>query len=197
MKTRIRRTLRTISYNLKSPFLDIGKPDDAIIVAGMGRSGTTWAADIINYDDSYRILFEPFLPNMVKEAEGFGYKQYLAPGSDNPVLATKAKKILAGKPRNRWVDRGNNRLFYRRRIIKDIRINLMLAWLKKTTPATPVVLTIRHPLQVLSSWAKLGWRKEAFGERSNLEILASQKNLLDDFPIIHDVLKCIDPQDFV
>ena len=194
MKTRT--MLKTVVNKVKSRFLDIGKPNDVIILAGMARSGTTWAGDIINYDNSYRVLFEPFFPAKVKQAKEFEYIQYLSPHCDNAILINQAKKILAGKIRNNWVDRDNNRLFYRRRIIKEIRCNLMLGWLKKRANP-PIVLMIRHPLQIVSSWSKLGWGKEACGSRSDLDIILSQQSLLKDFPLISDVMKQIKHSDFV
>jgi hypothetical protein len=177
--------------------MDIGKPDNTIFLAGMGRSGTTWAGDIINHDNRYRVLFEPFFPKKVKEAKAFEYIQYLSPQSNNEGLTKQAKAILAGKPRNLWVDRANQRILYRRRIIKDIRCNLMLGWLKQIAPNLPIVIMIRHPLQVASSWLKLGWGKEALGNRSDVDIITSQRSLLNDFPIIDDVMKRIDLQDVV
>jgi hypothetical protein len=193
---KLRSALKRIDSKVRSQFLDLGGPDDVIIVAGMGRSGTTWGADIINYDHSYRVLFEPFFPAEVKEAAPFEYMQYLALDAENPTLAKQAKKILAGKVRGQWVDRDNDGMFYRRRIMKDIRCNLMLGWLRKVANDAPVVLMIRHPLQVVSSWAKLGWGKEAQGERSDFEIITSQKPLLNDFPVIAEVMKQIDQNDF-
>ncbi len=73
----------------------------------------------------------------------------------------------------------------------------MLGWLKQVANNPPIVLMIRHPLQVVSSWSQLGWGKEALSNRSELDIIVSQRSLLNDFPIIREVLKRIDPQDFV
>ena len=36
-----------------------------VLLAGTGRSGTTWAANIINYANTYRFMFEPFYPQAV------------------------------------------------------------------------------------------------------------------------------------
>lgn len=188
--------LKAVTQKVKLLFLDIGGPDDVIVLAGMGRSGTTWVGDIVNYDNSYRVLFEPFFPTRVKQAREFEYIQYLNPDCDNEIFINQAETILAGKVHNNWVDRDNKRLFYRRRIIKDIRCNLMLGWLKKIANP-PVILLIRHPLQIVSSWFKLGWGKEAGGRRSDFDIITSQQSLLKDYPIISDVMKWIEPEEFV
>jgi len=179
------------------PSFDTGGSGNSVILAGMGRSGTTWAGDIINYDHSYRVLFEPFFPKMTSEAKGFEYIQYLKPNDNNPDLIRQAKRILQGKVKNDWIDRDNHQLRYHHRIIKDIRINLMLGWLKKTADNPAIVLMVRHPLQVTRSWARLGWGKETAGVRSDLDIILSQKSLLNDFPVIGDTLKQIDQQNFL
>lgn len=193
---KLRSVLKRIDSKVRSRLVDFGGPDDVTIVVGMGRSGTTWGADIINYDNSYRILFEPFFPAHVKQASAFEYMQYLDPRADNATLTKQARRILAGKVSGEWVDRDNEGLFYRRRIVKDIRCNLMLGWLRRVANNPPTVLMIRHPLQVVSSWSKLGWGKEALGERGDFEIITSQKALLDDFPVIGEVMKQIDQNDF-
>ncbi|MCP3929790.1 MAG: sulfotransferase [Bacteroidetes bacterium] len=191
------KTLSNLKYTLTSPFLDIGKLENSILLIGMGRSGTTWAANIINHDHSYRVLFEPLFPALVREAKDFEYIQYIPVYDSNPRLRKKAASILAGKPRNRWVDRDNSGLLYRRRIIKDIRCNLMAGWLKKMFPHLPIVLLIRHPLQVAASWRKLGWGKEALGQRSDFDIITSQHRLIQDFPLLQSIVEQIDPNNFL
>lgn len=62
---------RSINKNQRThrnPFIDTGRIEDAVILAGMGRSGTTWGADVLNYDKSCRVMFEPFYPAAVHEA---------------------------------------------------------------------------------------------------------------------------------
>jgi hypothetical protein len=183
------------TYFLRFPIIDRGQPEDTIILAGMGRSGTTWGADIINHDNSYRAIFEPFLPAYVKEASGFEYIQYLNPQTKNDFLACQAKRILTGKTRNQWVDKGNPGILYRHRLVKTIRANLMLAWLRNLDVRLPLVLMVRHPLQVVASWLKLGWGKETLGRRSDFEIITSQQALFADFPVVSDAMKYIDTQD--
>ncbi len=189
----IRRKWDDFNEEFRSRYMDIGKPENVIIVAGMGRSGTTWVAEMINYDDTYRVMFEPFLASLVREAEGFQYIQYLRPYCTDSVLTNRARSILAGKVRHEWVDERTHRIFYRRRIVKEIRCNLMLGWLKQIANHPPIVLVIRHPLQVAASWRKLQWTREQLG----IDSILAQETLLRDFPVIADVQKWIDPQDFV
>ena len=193
----MQKRLTNLKYSLRSPFLDIGRAEDSLLLIGMGRSGTTWAANIINHNKSYRILFEPFFPSLVQEAKKFDYIQYIRPDNNDPALAIGARMILAGKPRGLWVDRDNTSLLYRRRIIKDIRCNLMAGWLKKIAPHLPIVLMLRHPLQIAASWRKLGWGTEALGQRSDFEIITSQHHLLEDFPQLKAIAEQIDPKRFI
>lgn len=167
-----------------------------ILVAGMGRSGTTWIANLINCDGSYRVLFEPFHPEQVEAARKFQIMQYMSPEADDVELESAASAIIRGAIRGEWIDRDNRRLFYRRRIVKDIRCNLMLGWLRKVAGEVPVVLTLRHPLQIASSWARLGWgRYESVGQE-DLDIILSQEQLHDDFPLIDEVFRRTRPRSF-
>jgi hypothetical protein len=175
--------------------LDMGKADDLLIVAGMGRSGTTWVSDIINYDNRYRVVFEPFSPTRVPEAQAFDFLPYLRPDCDDATLTTQARRILAGQVHNNWVNRDNRGLFYRARIVKEIRGNLMLGWLRRLAHHPPLVLVVRHPLQVAASWVRLGWVSEP--DQRLIDLLAAKPTLLQDFPVIRDVWQQIDPADFI
>ncbi len=193
----MQKKIEALRYRLKAPFLDIGRPDDSILLTGMGRSGTTWAANIINHDRQHRVLFEPFFPSLVKEATRFKYIQYMNPDDSSPGKTRDALKILNGRVRSQWVDKENSGLLYHSRIIKDIRTNLMAAWLKSIAPQLPVILMIRHPLQVAESWRTLGWGTQALGEKTDLEIIMSQKPLLDDYPELTEIQKKIDPDNYL
>ena len=41
-------------------FHDTKNINNTILVAGVGRSGTTLLAETINYDNQFRLMFEPF-----------------------------------------------------------------------------------------------------------------------------------------
>ena len=60
-----------------------GDPGKTVFLAGTGRSGTTWLAGLINHDQSYRDVFEPFHPGKV-EALG-GFKSYLIIHGPSPT----------------------------------------------------------------------------------------------------------------
>ncbi len=112
-------------------------------------------------------------------------------------LSNNARQILTGQLRNKWVDRDPEQLCCRNILVKDIRCNLMLGWLKKVVPHSKIVLVIRHPLQVVSSWSRMGWRRGRPDKKRDIDIIIAQKQLLRDFPIINDLVKVVDLNDFI
>ena len=187
------RTVRHAHPN--SLILDFARATPQVFVAGMGRSGTTWVADLINHDGRHRVLFEPFFSKRVKEATGFEYLQYLPPRSDNAALAAAAKAILSGSLRNPWVDRENKRVIHFRRLIKDVRCNLMLKWLSGIAPRMRVVLVVRNPFSVVNSWLRLGWGNVPGSEQTDIDVILAQPALRAAFPLIDEVCATIDYDD--
>jgi hypothetical protein len=147
---------------------------NSIFLAGSGRSGTTWVSDIINYRNEYRYIFEPFHPGKVAVCEHFRPRQYLRPGDAREEFLGPAQTILSGGLRSRWADRFHTRFFSRRRLIKDIRANLLLGWIRANFPKIPIVLLLRHPCAVASSELKLRWAP-------GLDVFLSQRELMADF----------------
>jgi hypothetical protein len=145
-----------------------------VFVAGTGRSGTTWLAEMINYDNSFRILFEPFHSQKVDLVADWNYRQYLRVDNLDVKYLTPASAILRGQIRHEWVDMLNHRLVSWKRVIKDIRANLFLKWIKHNFPEIPIVLLLRHPCAVASSKLSLGWG-------THLDDFLSQEELLADF----------------
>ncbi|MDP8940282.1 MAG: sulfotransferase [Actinomycetota bacterium] len=131
---------------------------NSIFLAGSGRSGTTWLSEIINHRNEYRYIFEPFYPDRVGLCKSFRRKQYLRPEDRCEEFLEPARKIISGRVRNLWTDRFNRKLVVRRRLIKDIRANLLLGWLHDNFPRMPIVLLLRHPCAVTYSRIKLGWK---------------------------------------
>src|SRR5688572_637852 len=60
-KFRIKRAILAANYRL-------GNYRERLWLIGDGRSGTTWAANLLNHRGRYRQLFEPFHPQMVSAA---------------------------------------------------------------------------------------------------------------------------------
>ena len=150
--------------------------EKTLIIAGTARSGTTWLADIVASQVSCRMMFEPFNSNLVKDYENFNYFQYMRPGEENRALASFTEKILTGAIRDPWIDKQVEHIFPEYRLIKTIRANLLLKWLKTSFPQVSVVLIIRHPCAVVSSRMKLAW----WADR-DIAPLLSQPKLITDY----------------
>jgi hypothetical protein len=139
------------------PIVDMGTLRDALFLAGTGRSGTGWVANIINYDNRYRYLYEPFSPKVIDTVAAFTWGLYIRPGDTSQHYVEPARWLLEGKvghyPK---LDRANHRIFSRKRLLKETRGNLWLKWLHGTFPEVKIVLLMRHPCAAVNSRIKRG-----------------------------------------
>jgi hypothetical protein len=148
----------------------------SIMVAGTGRSGTTWVTDLVASQIPCRVLFEPFHSGLVEDFQRFNYFQYMRSNEQNLELEAYCHRVFTGDIRHSWIDREVERIFSEKRIVKDIRANLFLAWLRCSFPEVPLLFVIRHPCAVVLSRIQLGWWTDR-----DIEPFLSQPELLDDF----------------
>ena len=148
--------------------LDLGQDHrSAILVAGSGRSGTSWLAELLNHRNEYHYIFEPFHPPEfdspvpievgLKSCSNFTYHLYLRPDDADPRYLRPAAEVLAGRVRSGWTEQYNRRLFATRRIVKEVTANLLLPWFAANFPGMPIVLILRHPCAVAASRGSLNW----------------------------------------
>jgi len=149
--------------------------DKAIILAGTGRSGTTWLSEILMNLLNYRLMFEPFNPRKVNIFKDIPNKLYIPPNEDNEEYFRKFEQILTGSIGNRWINQDNRVFKPKGRIIKTIRANLFLKWLRNNFPSVPIVFILRHPCAVVLSRYRKGWAGK------DLEIIMKQDKLIEDF----------------
>lgn len=147
---------------------------ETVFLAGTGRSGTTWVEDIINFDGSFRVLFEPFHAKKVSLLNEWNYRQYLRSEIQDERFLGPATEILSGRIQDEWIDQFPEIGSPRKRLIKDIRANLLLKWIKTRFPEVPIILLLRHPCAVAHSKLKLGWE-------THLHDFLLQDELLEDF----------------
>ncbi|MBI1249051.1 hypothetical protein GC197_14565 [bacterium] len=174
--------------------VDQAPPEQYIMVAGMGRSGTTWLSQVINHRCDFRVLFEPFCKGKVPETLPFQQFQYIDTHRKVDDLEEAAREILAGVPKGAWIDRDNTTGTYHHRLIKMIRCNLMLGWLSQLS-SQPIVLLIRNPFQVAHSWLRLDWTKKSDGNCDDFDAILSQPELLRDYPLVSELAEEIDSTD--
>ena len=147
----------------------------SILLAGTARSGTTWLGDLVASQIPCRSLFEPFHPDHVPEYRNFQYFQYMRPGVNDQEFYMFAHKVFTGSLRNRWVDRQNEQIVSGYRLIKEIRANLALKWVRDNFPVVPIILLMRHPCAVVASRIELGWATDR-----DIQPFLSQPDLIED-----------------
>ena len=128
-----------------------------MLLLGSARSGTTWVGEVIDRHHDHRVVFEPLRPDRVPAARVFANGQYLRRDDTDPRYLEPMTRILTGRMRNPWADHLNHVVVARRRLVKEIRANLLAPWLVDRFPGMPVVLLVRHPLGVAVSRRELGW----------------------------------------
>ena len=151
-----------------------------IFLAGSARSGTTWLQEIVNYNNEYRVLFEPFRPDKVEMISHWRKYQYLRADETSSLYLDPMRDMLRGKIKNIWVDTYNQRIFSQKRVIKAIHSNLFLYWLKNQFPEVPIILIIRHPCAVANSKINIVSKHFQY-ERNPLNVFLEQKDLMEDF----------------
>jgi len=154
MRTPLRPIRRALA---KRFYIDRHDPRGATLLAGTGRGGTTWLAQLINHDDASRLMFEPVMPDRVPLFAPLSRRPYLKRGDAHDAWSSAMDRVVAGRLRSAWVDAHNTKLLANQRLIKDIRLNLALPWLAERYPAIPIVWALRHPCAVAYSKLKLGW----------------------------------------
>ena len=145
-----------------------------IIIAGFGRSGTTWLSDIVSKALGGLILFEPFHPSVFEFSKNYCYATH---GPVNKLL-DHWQVLNKDTNKERWLLRNHLRspiehipqtyvdqIWEHTQIIgfKTIRINHLLHAFSSQLEAQ-LIYIVRHPLAVISSiqgrprfWEEYGW----------------------------------------
>lgn len=168
------RLYRRLRWHL---YFDLGGgPEDTLFLAGSPRGGTTWAAELVVYRQNLRFVFEPFHPDRVEFARSFRPRQYLRPEWAEPQLVQAANRLVAGQIRSWWTDHYTRSPLPRKRLVKEVRANLILAWLKTRFPEMRVALLLRHPCAVAASQLSAGW-----DFHTEVDYILAQPELVDDY----------------
>lgn len=73
------------------------------IIAGSGRSGTTWILDTLAETNGLRTVFEPLHPEVIPQASKFAYR-YLDKSASEPELENFMRNVFSGKISGLWTD---------------------------------------------------------------------------------------------
>ncbi len=167
-----------------------GRAEDTLLIAGSGRSGTTWLMECLNHGNTFRMMFEPFHPYEVEKLMGMraciGNKHI----EINDEVKREIDWIIKGRIRCHWVDKFNHKLMVKKRMIKAIRIGGYLPWIQQAYPDIKTIYIIRHPFDVAKSKIKLAWATDLEQELLIKGLMLDQYSEFDG--IINEVLKKAD-----
>ncbi len=156
--------------------VDLGRGDHrrSVFLAGSGRSGTTWLSSDDQPPKRLPLRLRALLPGQGADGRALPAQAVPETGRHARGVPGACRAVLTGGLRSLWSDRFNRRLVARRRLIKDIRANLLLGWMHENFPGMPIVLLLRHPCAVVTSRLALGWN-------DFLAQTMEQEDLVEDF----------------
>jgi hypothetical protein len=132
---------------------------DTLFVSTGGRTGGTWVSQLINFDRTYRLMFEPasreylMVPRRLLPMLQDNRLQYIRPSSTDPELTLRAEEVITGRFRQGHTDQYNYtpRIVFKKRLVKETKSNLYAKWLHNRFPGMPIVLLLRHPISAIMS----------------------------------------------
>lgn len=156
-------------------------PNETILLAGSGRSGTTWLADLLTTGTRVQPIFEPLLPRLnegVRKLTGWNRTDgivrsfYLRPEGEYPEWHSLLKLIFTARYRSYWTDHERKAWFPKAYLIKEIRGNLMLGYIYRHFQPK-IVYVVRHPCAVIASRLRVNWP-------ADVSDILSQEELVED-----------------
>jgi hypothetical protein len=154
-------------------------PSSSILLAGSGRSGTTWLTDLLSTIAGIQQIFEPLHPSFARELLLYNgstdriSSHYIRPQEFQPFWHNFLERVLTGKVRHYMSDYIKNSYFPDFFLIKEIRANLMVGYI--LDHFNPIAIyVIRHPCAVVHSRLKVGWHADV------RDILVQEK-LVEDY----------------
>ena len=154
--TRLREQVLTLGRSL---YRDLSDPPATTFLLSSGRSGSTWLGSMLHSMPATRMIFEPFHARRgIASIADYRYRFASSASSQEPLEAG-IRAMMARSTWNAWVEQFNpvGQFVYRRRFIKEVRINLLLPWLLDVFGDCRFVLLLRHPAAVVQSQIKGGW----------------------------------------
>jgi hypothetical protein len=128
----------------------------SIFISSGARTGSTWVSQLVNYNNAYRYMYEPFISMPLGYPEIFtalpdNRIMYLRPDDRNAKYISQAEFIISGRFKHPRTDQYNTRFIVDKRLVKEVQSNLWLKWLKGHFAELPVILLLRHPVPTIRS----------------------------------------------
>lgn len=162
----LRRKIDTVTSKL-----DKGcRIEDAIMISGVPRGGTTWFMEILSSLSNYRLIFEPFNKNWFPEIKQINLspRPYLNPSStreESIDIYSYLEKVFRGKiaSRNPNVLSLTPQSIYKhlsatKILVKFVRCNRLLPWITINFRLRGIFFMIRHPCATIASQLETGIR---------------------------------------
>lgn len=166
---------------LRSVGLPLGNVQDATVVAGSPRSGTTWLAELLHRALRRPMLDEPLhlkWPD-VKQAGITEWRPYMDSRAIAPETSDYLSQVLAGRVAcNRQFLSSDvpgqlyEFLIGKPRVVKFVRANRMLHWMAGQYDVEGLVLILRHPCAVVASqvdYKHEGWKRTRLPSEKELQ----------------------------
>lgn len=127
----------------------------ALWICSWQRSGSTWLAEMMCAAPHCRLVYEPanLCDGLVDGRDGASRP---LPSVGSPAVADVVA-ALRGQRRGAWVDQLNHAHVVTHRVVKDVRALGIAGEVRATVPDCPIIILIRHPVDVATSAARLGW----------------------------------------
>lgn len=165
--------------------------DNPILITGMPRSGTTWVGKILATIPGMRYIHEPFNINASNCACGVEipyWFYYVTPDNASRVhshidhllgpqlswwnISNMSAGLIANRRIRILIDFIRN-IFARRSLLKAPLALVSSEWLANTY-AMDVIVLVRHPAAIVSSYKRLGWTHP-------FDHFLKQTELMDDY----------------
>ena len=174
-----------------------------ILVTGMPRSGTTWVGRMLTAGGQVGYLNEPF--NLAVSPGTFRipvdhWYEYVSAENETQILPQLRRALEFEYPLSRELRRCRNRTDllhtlrswrgfvrgrHRRPLVKEPHAVFSIPWFAERL-ASDVVVTVRHPAAVVSSWKRLDW---SFDFSNLLEQPTLMRDWLEPVrPVMEDAL---------
>ena len=156
-------TLHTIDKFIINKKVNI---EDTIAIFGSPRSGTTWLMEILVRMEDYRTGFEPFQYKWFPAVSSLKInpRPFVNENQNNEPLKEYLNQIFTGQissndPKYR-VDLNTikNRINSKKIIVKFVRANRLIPWIKNNFDLKEIILIIRNPYSTIMSQVSTGRR---------------------------------------
>lgn len=144
----------------------VGISKQTILIASVGRSGTTWLGNILSSLNGYKLLNEPLRPDDPSSHEArHRHRPYVDPNEPAPAIRQMLEDAFTGQvfASHKWDFKSDGRfgmlfehLFNQSVVVKSTRSLRILPWIHRNFDLKGTVILVRHPCAVISSMLRSG-----------------------------------------